>query len=83
MAKFRDWVEPAHPAVVQQFDELVDIVRFLKDGFQAEIDQAFDRTARQIGYVVTTTMPVLFQIGEGGKIESVELADKNLDGTLL
>jgi len=27
----RDWVEPAHPMLVQRFDDFIDIYRFLKD----------------------------------------------------
>lgn len=82
MAKFRDWVEPAHPAVVERFDDLVDIFKFLRDDFQLEIDKAFDKIARQIGFVVTTTLPVMLEVGEGAKIKSLELGSPNLSGTL-
>jgi len=82
MARFRDWVEPAHPAVVERFDDLVDIFKFLRDDFQLEIDKAFDKISRQIGFVVTTTLPVTIQVGDGAKIKSAELGTPNLEGTL-
>ncbi len=80
--KNRDWVEPAHPVLVQRYGDLVDIYRFIKEGIQPKIDTIFDRVSQQIGFVVTTTLPVRFQVGSGGKIERVEFAAKNLQGTL-
>ncbi len=80
--KNRDWVEPAHPVLVQRFGDLVEIYRFIKDSIQPKVDTIFDRVSQQIGFVVTTTLPVKFEIVEGGKIEKVEFAAKNLQGTL-
>lgn len=82
MAKFRDWVEPAHPSVVKQFEDLVNIYKFLREGVQVEIDKVFDKVSSQIGFVVATTLPVTLQIGDGGKIVKVELAARNLDGSV-
>lgn len=82
MAKFRDWVEPAHPAAMRQFEDLVNIYKFLREGFQADIDKVFDKVSSQIGFVVTTTLPVTLYINEGAKIAKVELAARNLEGTL-
>jgi len=82
MAKFRDWVEPAHPSVVKQHEDLVNIYKFLREGAQLEIDKVFDKVSSQIGFVVTTTLPVTIQIGDGGKIGKVELAARNLEGTV-
>jgi hypothetical protein len=78
----RDWVEPAHPVLVQRFDDFINIYRFIKEGLQTKIDTVFDKASQQIGFVVTTTLPATFQIAEGGKIERVELATKNLQGTV-
>lgn len=80
--KNRDWVEPAHPVLVQRYGDLVDIYRFIKDSIQPKVDSIFDLVSQQIGFVVTTTLPVKFQIAEGGKIDRVEFAAKNLQGTL-
>jgi hypothetical protein len=77
----RDWVEPAHPVLVQRYDDFITIYRFIKAS-QAQVDSVFDRVSRQIGFVVTTTLPVTFQIAEGGKIEQVALAARSLEGTL-
>lgn len=82
MAKFRDWVEPAHPSVVKQHEDLVNIYKFLREGVQVEIDKVFDKVSSQIGFVVATTLPVIIQIGDGGKIGKIELAARNLQGTV-
>lgn len=80
--KNRDWVEPAHPVLVERYADLVEIYRFFKEAIQPRVDEIFDRVSKQIGFVVTTTLPVRLQFGEGGKIEKVEFAAKNLQGTL-
>jgi hypothetical protein len=77
----RDWVEPAHPVLVQRFDDFVDIYRFIREAIQDRVDTIFDKVSQQIGFVVTTTLPVTFTIGEGGKIERVEFTTRNLQGT--
>ena len=45
----RDWVEPAHPVLVQRFDDFIDIYRFIKEAVQLEVDATFDKISRQIG----------------------------------
>lgn len=83
MAKFkRDWIEPAHPVLVRRFDDLVNIYRFFREAIQAKVDTAFDKVSQQIGFVVTTTLPVTLQITEKGKIERAELGAQNLQGTV-
>jgi len=83
MAKIkRDWVEPAHPVLVRRFDDIVDIYRFIKETIQAKVDKVFDKVSQQIGFVVTTTLPVTMQISAEGKIERVELGSQNLQGTV-
>jgi hypothetical protein len=66
-ARIRDWVEPAHPAVVKQFEDLVSIYKVIREKFQGRIDQAFDRASREIGFVVTTTLPVTVEIPKRGE----------------
>lgn len=66
-ARIRDWVEPAHPAVVKQFEDLILIYRALRERFQEPIDQAFDRVSREIGFVVTTTIPAVLEIPKEGQ----------------
>jgi hypothetical protein len=80
--KKRDWVEPAHPVIVQRFNDLVNIYKYLKIGFQEKINNAFDSVSKQIGFVITTTMPVTVRVSEQGKIEKVELGSNGLHGTL-
>jgi len=83
MAKIkRDWVEPAHPVLVQRFDDFIDIYRFIKEAIQLEVDATFDKVSQQIGFVVSTTLPVTFQIAGEGKLERIEFTGKNLQGTV-
>ena len=77
----RDWTEPAHPGVIRLYDELIQIYRQMREQ-QKEIDAAFDRVASQIGYVVTTTLPVRIEIGESGIVKGAQLDGESLRGTL-
>lgn len=77
----RDHTEPAHPGVVRLYDELIQIYRQMRQQ-QNEIDAAFDRVASQIGYVVTTTLPVRIEIGEDGGVKAAQLDGSSLRGTL-
>jgi len=49
---------------------------------QKEIDAAFDRVAAQIGFVVTTTLPVKVEVGEGGAVGKASLDGEALRGTI-
>lgn len=80
--KIRDWVEPAHPVLVQRYDDYIKIYRFLRETIQEKIDAVFDKVSKQIGFVVTTTLPVTMQITGDGKIEKIEFTSVNLQGTL-
>lgn len=72
--KFRDWVEPAHPGVVRQFEDLVRIYRLLQRELQPRVDEAFDRASSRIGFVVTTTLPVTLRVGaKEGAVEGVAM----------
>jgi hypothetical protein len=81
-ASLRDWVEPAHPGVVQLLDDLVSIYTVIRDQYQAQVDEAFDRVSKQIGFVVTTTIPVVFEIAEGGRLKNINMGAEHLKDTL-
>jgi len=81
-ASLRDWVEPAHPGIVQLLDDLVNIYTVVREQYQAPLDEAFDRVSRQIGFVVTTTIPVVFEIAENGRLKNVKMGAEHLNGTL-
>lgn len=81
-ARIRDWVEPAHPAVVRLYDDLINIYARIREKFQKEIDVAFDRISRQIGFVVTTTVPVVFEIGDKGELKRMSMGAEHLKDTL-
>src|ERR1017187_5361714 len=81
-ASLRDWVEPAHPGIVQLLDDLVSIYTVIREQYQAPLDEAFDRVSRQIGFVVTTTVPVVFEIAEDGRLKNIKMGAEHLNGTL-
>jgi hypothetical protein len=65
--RVRDWGEPAHPMIVRQFQDLIGIYRAIREGSQPQIDAAFDTVSRQIGFVVTTSVPMTLEVGENAK----------------
>ncbi len=77
----RDWSEPAHPGVIRLYDELIQVYRAMRDR-QHDIDAAFDRVASQIGFIVTTTLPVRMEVEDGGAVKNVQLDGEALRGTL-
>jgi hypothetical protein len=80
-AHLHDWTEPAHPSIIRLYDHVIQIYRELKEQ-QDKIDEAFDRVSSQIGFVVTTTLPVRFEVGNEGRVESANLDGAALKGTL-
>lgn len=78
----RDWVEPAHPAIFEHYEDILKIYRYIHKGFQAAIDEQFDQIARKIGYVVASSIPVILEFSEGGRLKDVEIGADHLRGTL-
>jgi hypothetical protein len=76
------WKEPAHPAAIKLHDDLVSIYTHIREKYQKEIDNAFDRISRQIGFVVTTSIPVTLDVGEGGTVKSFSIGMTNLKDTI-
>src|SRR5208282_3110976 len=79
---FRPPPEPAHVSLVRQYEDLVAILKYIRDKGQEVIDQGFDRVSSQIGFVVATTLPVIAEVNEYGKIERLGVRGKHLEGTL-
>jgi len=80
-ARLRDWTEPAHPAVIRLYEDLIQVYRTMR-ARQSDIDAAFDRVASQIGFVVTTTLPVQVHVAEQGAVKTVQLDGEALRGTI-
>ena len=78
----RDWVEPAHPMVLKYRDDLLAIYRLIHDKFQKSVDETFDKVAREIGYLVTTTLPLSIEVAAGGNIKNIGLGAEHLKGTI-
>ncbi|HXK04722.1 MAG TPA: hypothetical protein VMS37_20135 [Verrucomicrobiae bacterium] len=61
------WGEPAHPGIVKQYEDLIAIYKLIRAQLQDGIDRAFDHASREIGFVVSTTIPATLELGEAGK----------------
>lgn len=73
--------EPAHEAI-KRHDDLLKFYSLIKEKYQPQIDQVFDRVSQQIGFVVATALPFTFEI-ENERVVRVFLADgEQLKGTL-
>jgi hypothetical protein len=68
--------------IVQLHDDLVAIYTLIRDRYQKKIDEVFDKVSRQVGYVVTTTIPVAFEVGKNNRVLNVTLGAKHLNKTL-
>ena len=81
-AIIRDWVEPAHPMVVKFHDDLISIYKHIREQFQEKIDQVFDKVSRDIGFLITTTLPLTIEFAEEGRVKQIALGAENLKNTL-
>ena len=79
---FRPPPEPAHVSIIRHYEDLVAILKLIREKAQPVIDQGFDRVSSQIGFVVATTVPVTAEVAEGGKIKGMTLRGAHLQGTL-
>jgi hypothetical protein len=79
---FRPPPEPAHVSIIRHYEDLVAILKLIREKAQPVIDQGFDRVSSQIGFVVATTVPVTAEVAEGGKIKGMVLRGAHLQGTL-
>jgi len=69
------WGEPAHPGIVRQYEDLVEIYKTIRGEYQEGIDQAFDRVSRDIGFVVSTTVPATFTVSDDRKSVQWDMAE--------
>ena len=77
----KHWIEPAHPGIVRLHEDLMAIYRAIREHSQKEIDAIFDKLARSIGFVVTTSVPVEFEIKDG-TIHNPRMGAEHLKGTM-
>jgi len=80
-AHVRGGTELLQPAVIRLYNSLTQVYRIMRDR-QKEIDAAFDRVAAQIGFVVTTTLPVRVEVAGEGAVKAVSFAGDALRGTI-
>jgi len=81
VARLRGGTELVQPAVIRLYNDLVKVYRIMRER-QKEIDAAFDRLAKQIGFVVTTTLPVRVEIADGGTVKKASFDGDALRGTI-
>ncbi|MGO8790781.1 MAG: hypothetical protein ACLQVL_25835 [Terriglobia bacterium] len=77
----RGGAELTQPAVVRLYNNLTQVYRIMRER-QKEIDAAFDRVAAQIGFIVTTTLPVRVEVAEEGAVKKVSFDGEALRGTI-
>jgi hypothetical protein len=68
--------------LVRQYEDLVAILKYIRDKGQEVIDQSFDKVSSKIGFVVATTVPVTAEVGKDGKIDNLKMRGQHLEGTL-
>ena len=73
--------EPIHPVTIKYREDVREIYRVLKAKYQEKINAAFDRAARQIGFVVASTLPCRIEVADG-KVKTVSLNAVNLKETI-
>jgi hypothetical protein len=81
-SRIRDWVEPAHPGVIEHYEDLLAIYKLIRQSLQEKIDASFDQVSRNIGFVVTTTLPAMLEVAADGKVKSFALTGAHLKGTI-
>jgi len=67
-APLRGGAELVQPSVIRLYNNLTQVYQIMRER-QKDIDAAFDRVAAQIGFVVTTTLPVRVEVAEGGAVK--------------
>jgi hypothetical protein len=76
--------EPAHEMMPHLEDILRELYRHIRERYQPAIDQTFDQVAKEIGFVVSTTMPMNIEIGEGGVVKSLMVSKHSaMKGTMM
>jgi len=80
-SRFRGGTELTQPAAMRLYTNLLQVYRIMRER-QKEIDAAFDRVAAQIGFVVTTTLPVRVEVAEDGAIRKSSFDRDALRGTI-
>ena len=79
--RLRGGAELVQPAVIRLYHNLVHVYRIMRER-QKEIDAAFDRVAAQIGFVVTTTLPVRVEVAEEGAVKKASFDGEAVRGTI-
>lgn len=66
-------MEPAHFRLPELHELLRELYAVVRDRFQEPINAAFDQASRSIGFVLATTMPMTFRIGDNGLVKAIAL----------
>ncbi len=80
-APLRGGAELVQPSVIRLYNNLTQVYQIMRER-QKDIDAAFDRVAAQIGFVVTTTLPVRVEVAEGGAVKGASFDGNALRGTI-
>lgn len=81
LSLLRHWIEPAHPGIIKMHEDLLGIYQVIREQCQKEIDATFDKLAKNIGFVVTTSVPVAFELKDGA-VRNPSMNAEHLKGTM-
>ena len=81
LCTFPGGTELVQPAAIRLYNNLSTYTGLMRDR-QKEIDAAFDRVAAQIGFIVTTTLPVRVEVAEEGAVKKASFDGEALRGTI-
>ena len=45
-ARLRDWVAPAHPGVIKQYEAIVALYKAIRERLQPQLDEALDKVSK-------------------------------------
>jgi len=76
------WLVREPPHFVRSFEDLVTLYEVIRDKYQAKIDQSFDAVSAQIGFVVTTMLPVTVVIDPKKTISAADLGEESLRSSI-
>lgn len=80
VSMLKHWIEPAHPGIVRLHDDLLEIYKFIRQK-QERFDDIFDGLAKDIGFVVTTSVAVTLEM-KNNAIQKAEMGAEHLRQTM-
>lgn len=78
----RPMQEPSRSSHIELHKDLTAVYRLIRESYQTKIDGAFDRASRQIGFIVTTTVPWILEVDKKGRVGHMKVGADHLRKTI-